>query len=221
MILQCPACQARYRVADDAIPAAGKPVRCAKCKHGWFEAGATPEIATPPVAPPIDLPVAVPDAPPAIVHEPLSPTHWAWTVLAVAVGLALTAGAFLVQNPALPPLDLTQVPLVGDRLDALVYPPAPPPSPLQLAASAEFRTLRSGARLIVLSGTVANATPRPQPVPAIEALLLDAARTPVLRWRIAAPVRTLPPGRRAGFDSSTFNIPASGTTVTLRFMPPQ
>ena len=43
MILICPACDTKYVVKDGAIPAAGRQVRCASCKHGWHqdpEAGA-------------------------------------------------------------------------------------------------------------------------------------------------------------------------------------
>lgn len=38
MILQCPACNARYAVPDHAIGAAGRTVKCVKCAHQWFVA---------------------------------------------------------------------------------------------------------------------------------------------------------------------------------------
>ncbi len=41
MILQCPACNTRYLVPDTSIGAAGRTVRCAKCKHMWQVAGVT------------------------------------------------------------------------------------------------------------------------------------------------------------------------------------
>lgn len=37
MILTCPNCNSRYLVSDTAIPAGGRAVRCAKCKHVWTE----------------------------------------------------------------------------------------------------------------------------------------------------------------------------------------
>lgn len=42
MILQCPACNARYAVPDHALGAAGRNVRCARCANQWF---AKPNIA--------------------------------------------------------------------------------------------------------------------------------------------------------------------------------
>ena len=39
MILTCPACDTKYVVKDGAIPAGGRQVRCASCKHSWHEAG--------------------------------------------------------------------------------------------------------------------------------------------------------------------------------------
>ena len=37
MILTCPACDTKYVVKDGAIPAAGRQVRCAACKHSWHQ----------------------------------------------------------------------------------------------------------------------------------------------------------------------------------------
>lgn len=39
MILTCPSCATQYVVKDQAIPVGGRKVRCAACKHKWFEEG--------------------------------------------------------------------------------------------------------------------------------------------------------------------------------------
>ncbi len=43
MIIACPACSTRYVVPDEAIGIDGRTVRCAKCKHNWYQDG--PELA--------------------------------------------------------------------------------------------------------------------------------------------------------------------------------
>lgn len=42
MIIACPACATRYAVPDSAIGVDGRTVRCAKCRHSWFQSG--PEL---------------------------------------------------------------------------------------------------------------------------------------------------------------------------------
>lgn len=37
MRLACPNCDARYEVAEDAVPPEGRDVQCSNCGHGWFQ----------------------------------------------------------------------------------------------------------------------------------------------------------------------------------------
>ncbi|MEQ7874068.1 MJ0042-type zinc finger domain-containing protein [Sphingomonas sp. ASV193] len=86
MILTCPECETKYVVKDGAIPAGGRQVRCASCKHSWHQdpepaaesdgealavgpaqavdAGYASTVAEPPV------PAMADDAPPAYADEP-------------------------------------------------------------------------------------------------------------------------------------------------------
>lgn len=85
MRLECPTCQARYEVADSAIPPAGRSVQCGACGTTWFQmpaelaaadgdllgkdrVGAREETLPPEPAP------AAPSAPPA---PPEAPQEWA------------------------------------------------------------------------------------------------------------------------------------------------
>jgi predicted Zn finger-like uncharacterized protein len=52
MIIACPACSTRYVVPDSAIGIEGRTVRCAKCRHSWFQEG--PTLAAAPPAPVVE-----------------------------------------------------------------------------------------------------------------------------------------------------------------------
>lgn len=58
MLLVCPSCRTRYVVPDTAIGMDGRTVRCANCKHSWFQGGAIPAV---PPAPPIVAPPVSPE----------------------------------------------------------------------------------------------------------------------------------------------------------------
>lgn len=47
MILDCPKCHAKYNIADSAIPAVGRNVRCASCGHYWFQKSPTSLVLKP------------------------------------------------------------------------------------------------------------------------------------------------------------------------------
>lgn len=99
MIIACPACGTRYAVPDAAIGSEGRTVRCAKCKHSWFQ--------EPPV---LDLPLS--DLPASGVAE---------TDLAPAT----TPEREPPVAPAPPPPPVTEAPVVAPPV---APPPAPPPS---------------------------------------------------------------------------------------------
>ena len=63
MIIACPACATRYVVPDSAIGVDGRTVRCAKCRHSWFQHG--PELPPRPEPAPVAQPVAEPAQPAA------------------------------------------------------------------------------------------------------------------------------------------------------------
>jgi predicted Zn finger-like uncharacterized protein len=71
MLLVCPSCRTRYVVPDTAIGMDGRQVRCANCKHSWFQNGNIPDVAPAPmvVAPPVSAP-AVPVPPAPVTAEP-------------------------------------------------------------------------------------------------------------------------------------------------------
>jgi predicted Zn finger-like uncharacterized protein len=71
MLLVCPSCRTRYVVPDSAIGSAGRQVRCANCRHSWFQEGPN-SVAPPPLEPIAPQPEPAPVPEPAPSPEPVS-----------------------------------------------------------------------------------------------------------------------------------------------------
>lgn len=69
MIIACPACATRYVVPDSAIGAEGRTVRCAKCRHSWYQDGPEFELSEPAAAPVAEEPVQAPPPPPTPAYK--------------------------------------------------------------------------------------------------------------------------------------------------------
>lgn len=72
MIIACPACGTKYVVPDDALGMEGRTVRCAKCKHSWFQDGPAMDLP-PPLAADTDLPDMDEEEQSSVVPAPATP----------------------------------------------------------------------------------------------------------------------------------------------------
>jgi predicted Zn finger-like uncharacterized protein len=153
MIIACPACTTRYVVPDSAIGVDGRTVRCAKCRHSWFQDGpqvrpAEATTAPPPPPPPAGEPQTV--APPATDEAPpgldadIPPQGWSEPQPAAEVPVYAPEPPVAGQEP--PAFAPEPPPLYSDPVPSRSEPPFED-TPSSFAHEPPFRPRRNPARL--------------------------------------------------------------------------
>jgi len=222
MILECSECHTRYLVPDSAIGPEGRTVRCANCRHSWFQRPA-PVADDDAAESAAALPAAVPEpatAPAATANDgdydafgyepPFRPRRnpaRRWTMLAVGAGVAMLGISALIVYSDMPSL----LGRIGLNL-------APAETPLTIAKRPiERRNLPDGTEMFAVSGQVVNPTDAQQPVPDVRADLRDAQGRLVYSWTIRPEKMALAPHGSVDFNSAKINVPVNSKTLVLSF----
>ncbi len=237
MILECGQCRTRYLVPDSAIGADGRTVRCASCKHSWFQAPVVLDLSTraspsdvAPAAPrprkPAGAPAAEarvfqdeavqPDPPPAPEYDPFAPQPASrprrnparrWTATAFIAGFSMLLGTGAILYSGAPGIAASLGLGFGEA-----------ETPLRFAdKNVERRNPAVGGELFAVSGKVVNPTDSKQHVPDIRIELLDGHGQVVDTWRITPEVRSLDPRGSIEFNSAKLNPPSTVRIVDFSF----
>ena len=218
MILTCPACQTRYRVADAAMDPAGRDVRCAKCGNTWHvapESGADTAASDPAI---FDGPRLEPgiDAPPlptgAVEPHVAARVRPGWVGLGwlalVLVLVAAIAGGALARN------QIVVLWPAAARLYALAGFGIPP-----LGAGLEIRKVvpTRTADGLLIEGEIANIGATVHEIPRLRVALLDPGKKEIQYKIIDPPKDRLLPGEVTRFRAPFAQTDDAATKVAVTF----
>jgi predicted Zn finger-like uncharacterized protein len=228
MILTCPACATRYRVAEQEFEgSAGRTVRCANCGYMWREpapAQQLPESLEPPAAavriadasgdnppeaalgpvPRLDIPPDSRPARPRVRSLAGRTAALAVLVIAAAIAWVLLRGHFAADRQPAAPFTVA-----GDRSAAPVH-------SLSGLIIRQVTPARTSDGLVV-EGEIANLGNVPRDVPRLHVTLQDPAEKEVQSETINPPKARLGPGETVHFETRLAHLPDAATAVAVTF----
>lgn len=233
MILECPECRTRYLVPDSAVGVTGRTVRCANCRHSWFQEGA----AVPPLA--LATPAALESA--ITTGTGFAPVEYAPSPTIEPAQVAdASFDAFAHRPPFRPRRNMARVRTIASIAAGLIMLAlvgvilwttapglaqqaglniGPAGSALRIVDNPiERRQMTNGSELFAVSGRITNPSGTAQRVPDLRADLRDGNGRVVFSWTITPQQRTLPANGAIDFNSAQVDVPPSSKRLDLSFV---
>jgi len=212
MLITCPNCSTRYTVADKAVPAQGRKVRCASCGHVWYQRPVVEDdMERTLLASDVAEANRRPPSPQRAEKPPRSRgVMIGWAAFAVLLA-AVLAGAYFGRGHIValwPPAALFY--------ETVGLPVDPPGTGLQLQNVRSEQRADNGATLLVVEGQIINVSDAVRTVPKVRAVSLGFDRKPVQTWTIETSSDHLQPGEIATFRS-TQRDPGAVAEVMVTF----
>ncbi len=248
MILSCPACQKKYLIPDSAIGVDGRQVRCAACRHSWFEpapemmlgvadgllpgaaaASVAPEPSvssavpppswSPPQSPPVDPPSIVREAATEPGYDPYAPEPPFQRRRNTSRYWTIAASlASVLLVGAIASVYYFASPNLLERFGLAI---GEAESPLITQFTTDVgpkKGMPPVPRFVIVHGSITNPTKTTQRVPDLLAELVDSHGRPVYSWTITPERRTVAPGAMLHIDSTAVNVPMNASETHLSFL---
>lgn len=229
MILVCPSCDSRYLVPATAFATGPRPVRCARCGHGWQaslppivqdaldQAAAGLDDAAGQFAAPPDAAAPLPAGSnlPALPQE-AAPWRNPRFVGVVAGGLAVLLALLwlLLDRHAI----AARMPWMGGLYRAVGLSVAQAEEGLVLRQVRSERRYEEGTMRLIVEGEVYNGAGASVDVPDIHASALGPDGKAMQSWKIDAPAARLAVGEAAPFRSAVTTPEGTVAEVNLSFV---
>ena len=237
MILACPACDTRYAVPDSAIGPEGRTVRCARCRHSWFQSGSELDLEelerdgtatsvedeptarqpwhdVPPIAAAEPRERASEDRSQFSAEPPFRPRRNPLKMWGMAAGLfaLVSVGAIAaVSYAGLPDwVPVSRPTFAMEEPDLVLEFPA---------SKQDRRTLPDGSEYFGVAGEIKNVGRETKTVPPVLIVLYDSRNRKVYNWEILPRQGRLQPGETLSINEAITDLPKSARFAEIGWSP--